>query len=240
MRPAAAIGSPPPGQRIFAEPETLTGSIGVFAVFPSFEELLTEYGVNSDGVRTTGLSGQPDLLAGLTPEVDAVLQGSVENTYARFLGAGGRSARDQRGARGRAGPGPGVDGGAARQLGLVDQFGGLDAAIAWAAERAELAEGDYEVRYLGDGADQYGSLLAQMMAPDSTSEARGHDLAATFARREMGRLARVLGDLDGLMASEGVQVRCMECAILPSASANATVALPRNGWLATLARLVEG
>lgn len=229
-----------PGQRIFAEPETLTGSIGVFVVFPSFEDLLTDYGVNSDGVRTTGLSGQPDLLAGLTPEVDAVLQGSVESSYARFLSLVSEARGISIARADELGQGRVWDGGAARQLGLIDQFGGLDDAIAWAAERAELGEGEYEVRYLGAGADQYGSLLAQLMASDTETEARGNDLAATFARREMGRLARVLGDLDGLMATEGVQVRCLECAILPSTGANATVALRRDGWMAMLAGLVEG
>lgn len=228
-----------PGDRIFAEPETLTGSIGVFAVFPSFDELLAEYGVTSDGVRTTGLSGQPDLLGGLTPEVDAVLQGSVENTYARFLGlvAESRSISMQR--ADELGQGRVWDGGAARQLGLVDQFGDLDAAIAWAAERAELGEGSYEVRFLGDNAPQYGSLFAQLMASgnESGGDARGHDLAATFARAEMARLARVLDDVDTLMGSEGVQARCMECAVLPSSSATVRSRVRSDSWPAMLSRL---
>jgi protease-4 len=212
----------------------------VFAVFPSFENLLAEYGVASDGVRTTGLSGQPDLLAGLTPEVDMVLQGSVENTYARFLTLVSEARGISVERADELGQGRVWDGGAARQLGLVDQFGDLDAAIAWAAERAELGEGDYEVRFLGDDADPYASLLAQLMASDSGTQARGNDLAATFARREIGRLARVLDDLDGLMATEGVQARCMECTILPAPGATASVPLRRDGWVGMLARLVEG
>ncbi|KLI64309.1 signal peptide peptidase SppA [Aurantiacibacter marinus] len=228
-----------PGDRIFAEPETLTGSIGVFAVFPSFDELLAEYGVTSDGVRTTGLSGQPDLLGGLTPEVDAVLQGSVENSYARFLGlvSEARGISIQR--ADELGQGRVWDGGAARQLGLVDQFGDLDAAIAWAAERAELAEGSYERRYLGDNAPQFGSLFAQLMASDGESgDARGHDLAAIFARAEMARMARVLDDVDMLMGSEGVQARCMECAVLPSSSAAFQSRVRSDSWPAMLLRLL--
>ncbi|KAF4531133.1 hypothetical protein B566_EDAN019163 [Ephemera danica] len=50
-----------PADRFFAEPSTITGSIGIFAVVPSFERALGEWGVTSDGVKTTPLSGQPDL-----------------------------------------------------------------------------------------------------------------------------------------------------------------------------------
>ncbi len=230
-----------PADRIFAEPETLTGSIGVFAVFPSFEDLLTEYGVNSDGVRTTGLSGQPDLLGGLTPEVDAVLQGSVENTYARFLGLVSQSRGLSLERADELGQGRVWDGGAARQLGLVDQFGDLDAAISWAAERAELDAGEYDVRHLGDGAPRYDSLFAQLMASDSgdsTGDGRGHDLAATFARAEMARLARVLDDVDTLMGSEGVQARCMECAMLPANTAIAPERVRTGGWPRLFAQLL--
>ena len=226
-----------PGDRIFAEPETLTGSIGVFAVFPSFDGLLAEYGVSSDGVRTTGLSGQPDLLGGLTPEVNAVLQGSVENTYARFLGLVSEARGISLQRADELGQGRVWDGGAARQLGLVDQFGDLDATIAWAAERAELGEGAYEVRYLGEDAPAYGSLLAEIMASGSNDDARGHDITAMFARAETARLARVLNDVDTLMGSEGVQARCMECAVLPAPSATVPSSIRNDGWPAMLSRL---
>src|SRR5688500_13673605 len=59
-----------PADRIFAEPGTITGSIGIFGIVPSFETTLSDWGVTADGVRTTALSGQPDLVGGLTPEVD--------------------------------------------------------------------------------------------------------------------------------------------------------------------------
>ena len=224
-----------PAERIFAEPQTLTGSIGVFLVLPSFEEALAGYGVTSDGVRTTGLSGQPNLLGGLTPEVDTLLQSTVENQYTRFLSLVAE-ARDISPARANElGQGRVWDGGAARQLGLVDQFGDLEATIAWAAERAELDEDAYDVRYLGEDGPQYGSLFARMLA--GGGEARtGGDVAAIFARRETARLSRVMGDLQGLLATEGVQARCMECA--PVSAANRAVPADRSwlSWLDALAR----
>ena len=49
------------GDAIFAEPNTITGSIGIFGIIPTFENTLAKIGVTSDGVQTTPLSGQPDV-----------------------------------------------------------------------------------------------------------------------------------------------------------------------------------
>ncbi|MEL1249389.1 signal peptide peptidase SppA [Aurantiacibacter gilvus] len=227
------------GEHIFAEPETLTGSIGVFLVVPSFEGLLSDYGVTTDGVRTTPLSGQPDVLAGFTPEAEAVLQASTTGFYNRFLAlvAEARGITIER--ADELGQGRVWDGGAARQLGLVDQFGDLDAAITWAANRAELEEGDYDVRFLGSNAPRYDSLLAQLLfSGNDATEAGGRDVASIFARRELSRLQRVSEDLDRLMAVEGVQARCMECAAVPASGGSPGTSTPPGGWLPLLARLV--
>ncbi|WP_338241229.1 signal peptide peptidase SppA [Aurantiacibacter hainanensis] len=227
-----------PAERIFAEPETLTGSIGVFLVVPSFEDLLAEYGVTTDGVRTTGLSGQPDILAGFTPEADAVLQASTENFYSRFLALVAQSRNITPARADELGQGRVWDGGAARQLGLVDQFGDLDAAIAWAAGRADLEEGSYEVRFLGEEAATYDTLLAQLLMGDDTArEESGSDVASIFARREVARLGQVIDGIDRLMAMEGVQARCLECALLPGRTRETSPSTGTGSWLSLLARL---
>ena len=154
------------GDRIFAEPETITGSIGIFGVVPTFEDALAQYGVTSDGVRTTPLSGQPDLLGGLTPETETLLQSSIDFGYQRFLGLVSKARKmpvervDQI-AQGRV-----WDGGSARQLGLVDQFGGLqDAlvslellAVAGHPERHQIQRDDRDAEQLG-GPGQCGDAL---------------------------------------------------------------------------------
>ena len=175
-----------PADRIFAEPQTLTGSIGVFVVVPSFEGVLSDYGVSTDGVRTTGLSGQPDLFDGFSPEVDSVLQAGVESSYSRFLGLVAEARGISLERADELGQGRVWDGGAARQLGLVDQFGDLQAAIAWAAERAELAEGDYDVTYLGANAPSYDSIFAQLLAGGNAEEQTGRDVTSMFTRRGNG------------------------------------------------------
>ncbi len=226
-----------PAERIFAEPETLTGSIGVFLMVPSFEDLLAEYGVTTDGVRTTGLSGQPDVLAGFTPEADAVLQATTENFYAQFLALVAQSRNITPARADELGQGRVWDGGAARQLGLVDQFGDLDAAIAWAASRADLETDSYEVRFLGDDTPTYDTLLARMVMGNSDARVEGsRDVATIFARREVAQLGQVFDGIDSFMAAEGVQARCLECAILPGTLRPSAAQVASRPWLALLGR----
>ncbi|MFC3100362.1 signal peptide peptidase SppA [Altererythrobacter lauratis] len=200
------------GQRIFAEPETLTGSIGVVLVVPSFEDILGKYGVNAESVRTTPLSGQPDILGGFTPETDALLQSETQAIYGRFVGLvadarGVSAARADELAQGRI-----WTGGAARQLGLVDQFGGLDAAIAWAAEQAGLAEGEWEERFLATPPDPFKAMLAGLLAGQS-AQARPAlaSVSTLIAGQEQTALARVVADMNRLMASTGAQALCLPC-----------------------------
>jgi protease-4 len=203
-----------PADRIFAEPETVTGSIGIFGVIPTFEGTLAEWGVTTDGVRTTPLSGQPDLLAGFTPETEAILQATVESGYDRFLALVSQSRKISRERADELGQGRVWDGGSARQLGLVDQFGGLDAALAHAAERAGLKKGKWHAEYLGADEDRYAPLIRRIMRDsdgESAENRGGGDMFALFARRESDLTARVLTDLKGLLEVRGAQARCLEC-----------------------------
>ena len=75
-----------PADFIYAEPSTITGSIGVFGILPSFEGTREKLGLGADGVKTTPLSGEPDLLNGPSPEAEQLLQTGVESIYRRFLG----------------------------------------------------------------------------------------------------------------------------------------------------------
>ena len=226
-----------PAERIFAEPETVTGSIGIFGVVPTFEAGLAEWGVTTDGVRTTPLSGQPDLFAGLTPEAEAILQATVQSGYERFLGLVAQSRKITRERADEIGQGRVWDGGSARQLGLVDQFGGLDDALAYAAKRAKLGDGKWHAEYLGADADPYAPLFRRLMSTDDgdSGKAAGGDMFALFARRESEQAARVIADLEGLLSVRGAQARCLECpgsrAALPRASGDSST-------LAMIARLL--
>ena len=77
-----------PADFIYAEPSTITGSIGVFGVLPSFQGTLAKLGMGADGIKTTPLSGEPDLLRGPSPDASRLIQASVESIYRTFLGSG--------------------------------------------------------------------------------------------------------------------------------------------------------
>ncbi|MGB3805670.1 MAG: signal peptide peptidase SppA [Erythrobacter sp.] len=203
------------GDRIFAQPETITGSIGVFAVLPTFEDAASEIGVNAASYRTTPLSGQPDIIAGLTPEVDAILQASVTNTYSDFLervskARGMSPARIDQIAQGRV-----WDGGSARQLQLVDQFGGLEAALDWVAGEAGLGEDEWRANFLGASQTSYDSLIRQLVlgGDNTASRPRGGDLFAMAARQREDLVARVIADLRRVSGAQGVQAYCLECPV---------------------------
>ena len=136
-----------PADFIYAEPSTITGSIGVFGIIPSFQGTLQKLGIGADGVKTTPLSGEPDLFKGPSPEANQLIQSGVNSIYGRFLSivAAARHKSPQQVdeiAQGRV-----WDGGTAHQLGLVDGFGGIDEAVAKAAQLAGLGN-ERSVRYL--------------------------------------------------------------------------------------------
>jgi protease IV len=202
-----------PADVIFAEPNTITGSIGVFGILPTFEGALAKVGVTADGVRTTALSGQPDLFAGTTPEFDAVLQGSIEDIYRRFVGLVSASRRMPAARVDQVGQGRVWDGGTARQIGLVDRFGSLDDAVAEAARRAKLDPKKVRPVYL-EKAPGWAAQLAEAWQReqdrDKDSEASG-DLFARLAADRRGLLAQAIGDARRLLGGQSMQARCLEC-----------------------------
>ena len=135
--------------RIYADPSTITGSIGIFGLIPTIPRTLEKIGVHTDGVGTTKFAGAFDITRPLDPQVGEVIQSVIDKGYRDFTGrvaqARGRSVGEIDAiARGRV-----WSGAQAKQRGLVDQFGGLDDALADAAARAKLGKkADYQVRYI--------------------------------------------------------------------------------------------
>ena len=135
--------------RIYADPSTITGSIGIFGVIPTIPRALEKIGVHTDGVGTTPYAGAFDLTRELDPRVGQVIQGVIEKGYRDFTGrvakARGRSVEQIDAiAQGRV-----WSGAQARERGIVDAMGGLQVALDDAAQRARLGKrGDYRVRYI--------------------------------------------------------------------------------------------
>ncbi|BEU99553.1 signal peptide peptidase SppA [Novosphingobium olei] len=202
-----------PADRIFAEPATITGSIGVFAVIPTFEGALGKLGVTTDGVRTTPLSGQPDVLGGLNPQIEAVTQSEIDGIYTRFLGLVGKSRGKTSDQVDAIAQGRVWDGGTARQIGLVDQFGGVEDALAYAASKAGAKQ--WHAVWLGASSDTFDSVIEQIMgssADQGDGQAGARDIAGLVSRRQGQLASRLLADLDRLTSGVGAQVYCVECA----------------------------
>jgi protease-4 len=133
---------------IWAAPETITGSIGIFGLFPTIDKPLAKYlGVHTDGVGTTRFADalRPD--RPLDPAVADIAQQYIENGYRDFLSRVAQARKMtpeqvDKIARGRIWSGEDAKG-----LGLVDQLGGIDQAIESAAKRAKLEKG-YRVWYV--------------------------------------------------------------------------------------------
>ena len=204
-----------PGDFIFAEPSTITGSIGVFGVIPSFQGTLQKLGVGADGVKTTPLSGEPDLFKGPSPEASQLIQTGVESMYGRFLGivAAARHKTPQQVdqiAQGRV-----WDGGTAHQIGLVDGFGGLSDAIGKAAQLANLGD-ERSVRYL-EPQKSFRDQLIEAFADSSNDTAAPADAFSTLARQPQQQLAGVIAEVRAIMSGPSIQARCLECpAVAPA------------------------
>ena len=133
--------------RIFAEPNTITGSIGIFGMYYSVPNTLAKLGIQSDGVGTGPMAGAFDITRPLDPKVGAVIQAIINKGYHDFVGNVAKARGKSYQAIDTIAQGRVWTGQQALDRGLVDQLGGLDAAVADAARLARLAPG-YPVRYV--------------------------------------------------------------------------------------------
>ncbi|MDN2481487.1 signal peptide peptidase SppA [Vibrio agarivorans] len=145
--------------KIIAQPTTLTGSIGVFSVITTFEKGLDNIGVNTDGIGTSPFSGV-GVTTGLSDGASQAIQLGVEHAYNRFTGlvAEGRNIdinEMEKIAEGRVWTGQD-----AMNLGLVDEMGDFDDALAAAAKLAELD--DYNVHWVQEPLSPVQQFLNEM------------------------------------------------------------------------------
>lgn len=222
-----------PADMVLAEPSTITGSIGVFGILPSFEGLLAKIGVTSDGVKTTPLSGEPNVMGGFSDDFNRITQLSVEDMYRRFLGlvAGARHKTPEqidRIAQGRV-----WDGGTARQLGLVDRFGGLEDAIAEAARLAKIDPAMARPLYIDPHPDPFTAFVQRLTGAGEARFAHAYgarDLIGHQAAKKQALLLRALGDARMMAGGASIQARCLECgAYAASASPLPREARPASG-----------
>ena len=223
-----------PADRIFAEPETITGSIGIFAMIPTFERAAADIGVNSAGVATGPLSGQPDIIGGFTPEVDRILQSTIEDGYEDFLSRVAASRNMTRDQVDTIGQGRVWDGGTARQLRLVDEYGGLEDALAWVAGQADLGDDSWSPIYLGADESTTDTILRQLLIGDQ--EAGQRDMFAYLAQRQQMAAATALMEAQTMLGTKGAQAYCLGCPAPVASRAQASQKL--DGFFARMFALL--
>ncbi len=148
--------------RIYAEPNTITGSIGIFGLIPNFTRALDKIGVHSDGVGTTRWAGAFDPTRPLDPEVGRVIQSVIDKGYRDFTGKVAAARKQPVAAIDAVARGRVWSGSQAKERGLVDAFGGVQDAVADAAQRAKLGKADsYVVRYVEEPVTPFENWLGR-------------------------------------------------------------------------------
>jgi len=177
---------------IWASPSSLTGSIGIFMAFPTFDKMLSQGGIHRDGVGTTNLAAGIDLSQPIPTEISDAIQLTLDNGYQKFVSlvADGRGLTleqvEQR-AQGKV-----YDGAAAANLGLVDKLGSLAETVEAAAERAGLD--DYQVTTLSPPLSLRDRLLHSIGAETLAILAENKMVASLFkgVLPEVSELQRLL------------------------------------------------
>src|SRR5690606_20749997 len=155
---------------VWATPGTITGSIGIFGAFPTFEQSLGKLGIHTDGIGTTPMAGALRLDRPLDPVSARAIQSNIDNGYRQFLQVVASGRDLEIAAVDKLAQGQVWSGGDAAEVGLVDELGGLTDAIASAAKRAEL--GAFDVEWIEQPLsmpEAFVQRLSGAIAPSSSS-----------------------------------------------------------------------
>jgi len=161
--------------QIYAEPNTITGSIGIFGMFFTVPGTLSKLGITSDGVGTAPLAGAFNITRPLDPKVGTVIQSIIDKGYRDFVGGVAQARGKDYSAIDAIAQGRVWTGSQAQQRGLVDQLGGLDAAIQKAADLAKLGK-QYAVRYQEQPKGAFERFVVSLNQSAMASSLQGYGL----------------------------------------------------------------
>lgn len=202
-----------PGDEIWASPTTVTGSIGIFAFFPTFERAAEYWGVNVDGVGTTALSSI--YAAGVGPleeNIADIFQQSVEAGYREFLGVVAEGRQVDEAYVDSVGQGRVWIGEQAKGLKLVDNLGDIDEAVAAAAKRANLDAYDrVEIRETVTPFEMwFGTAAARAMALVGVEKDHARQTRSVL-RKVLGAVEKKAAFFNEFNDPGAVYARCMIC-----------------------------
>ena len=190
------------GDRIFAEPTTVTGSIGVFGIQFDVQKLANDFGITFDRVKTGKFADALTITRPKTPEEMAVLQRMIDWIYGQFIAKVAEGRKMSPSAVEKIAQGRVWSGAEAAKIGLVDEIGGLEAAVRYAAKRADLPAGYRLVEYPAkrDLSEIISDFLGRAF-PEAT-RGRSHGLLAQAEAKLQSELSvlKTFNDPQGIYA----------------------------------------
>jgi protease-4 len=197
-------------EEIWAAPATVTGSIGIFSAFPTFERSLETVGVFNDGVGTTRLADAFNPSRPMNPAMADALNQIMDRGYRTFLSRVAEGRKMNLSAVERVAEGRVWAGQTARDLGLIDKLGRLDEAIASAAQKAGLEK--YTVDYIQQPLSRRERILKQL---NELFTGFIRSIIATVAPSPpaiLRLLSETLGDdIMQFNDPQGIYAYCMNC-----------------------------
>lgn len=185
--------------KIFAEPTTITGSIGVFGTIPNVSELTKKMGINAEQVGTNRKSVGYSFFEPMNEDFRGDMQESIEEMYQTFLKRVSKGRNISMEEADQLAQGRVWSGTDAKRLGLVDEIGGLDDAIVAAADLAEIET--YSIRKF----PKYKSGFEQLMEMMGGTSAK---VKQSMIEEEIGLEAyTILKQIKSVMEQEGLQAR---------------------------------
>lgn len=204
-----------PADQIFAAPTTITGSIGIFAMFHTAENAMSTLGLNVDGVGTTELAGFSSglpLFKGLPADAERLLQRSIENGYDEFITHVSTTRNIDKAQVDKIAQGRVWTGQTALKLGLVDKLGTLDDAIAAAAATASLKH--FDVQLIEQEMSEQEKLMAQLFGSAKTlGLLPQQSTTVTPVQKLMRQLNQELQVLSQFNDPNGIYSVCFACQV---------------------------
>jgi protease IV len=185
-----------PGTKIYADPMTISGSIGVFGMIPNAGGLIKEkLGLSTEIVNTNKNSDFPSILRPLNPYEKEIMQMSIEKIYIDFVGKVASGRKMSKESVDSIGQGRVWSGNSALKIGLVDETGGLKDAIKGAAKLAHIES--FSVRELPELEDTYTRILSQL----------GGGVRMSILKNELGESLKYYNMVREIKEMTGIQAR---------------------------------